>query len=77
MHKKLKSATDILKCICNNIPITHYKSLYYALFESHSSYCITVFGNICSTCENRVIDYIGVRVNKNTVIPLLNGFELW
>ena len=37
LHKKLKSATGILKRICNNIPETHFKSLYYALFESHLS----------------------------------------
>ena len=35
--------------VCNNIPETHYKSLYYALFESHLSYCTTVFGNVCET----------------------------
>ena len=46
MHKKLKSATGILKHICNKIPETHCKSLYYALFESNLCYCITVFGNV-------------------------------
>ena len=69
LHKKLKSATGILKwrlsmpvadlifClkrICNNIPQTHYKSLYYALFESHLSYCITVFGNVCKTHSEKL-----------------------
>ena len=49
LHKKLKSATGILKRICNNIPQTHYKFLYYALFKSHLSYCITVFRNVCKT----------------------------
>ena len=53
MHKKLKCATGILKRICNNIPQTHYKSLYYALFESHLSYCITVFGNECKTLSEK------------------------
>ena len=54
LHKKLKSATGILKRICNNIPQTHYKSLYYALFESHLSYCITVFGNVCKTHSEKL-----------------------
>ena len=54
LHKKLKSATGILKRICNNIPQTDYKSLYYALFESHLSYCITVFGNVCKTHSEKL-----------------------
>ena len=54
LHKKLKSATGILKRICNNIPETHYKSLYYAIFESHLSYCITEFGNVCKTHSEKL-----------------------
>ena len=30
----------------NNIPKDYYKSLNYALFESHMSYCISVFGHV-------------------------------
>ena len=45
LHKKLKSATGMLARIRHNIPQENYKSLYFALFESHVSYCITVFGN--------------------------------
>ena len=44
LHKKLNSQVGILKRICKNIPNKHYKSLYYSLFESHLSYCISVFG---------------------------------
>ena len=44
LHKKLSSQVGILKRICRNIPKKHYKSLYYSLFESHLSYCISVFG---------------------------------
>ena len=54
LHKKLKSATGILKRICNNIPETHYKSLYFAFFESHLCYCITVFGNVCKTHSEKL-----------------------
>ena len=46
LHKKLKSSTGMLKRICKNIPEENYKSIYYALFESHLSYCITVFGHV-------------------------------
>ena len=35
LHKKLKSATCMLKRMRDNIPEEHYKPLYYALFESH------------------------------------------
>ena len=34
----------MLAHIRHNIPPENYKTLYFALFESHSSYCITVFG---------------------------------
>ena len=47
LHKKLKSASGLLKRISSNIPKEYYKSLYYALFESHMSYCISVFGHVC------------------------------
>ena len=45
LHKKLKSACSLLKRMRDNIPTEHYRSIYYALFESHLTYCITVFGN--------------------------------
>ena len=44
LHKKLKSVTGTLNNIMKNIPKENYKSLYYALFESHMNYCITVYG---------------------------------
>ena len=50
LHKKLKSATGMLKRMRDNIPEEHYKPLYYALFESHMTYCITVFGTVSKTC---------------------------
>lgn len=45
LHKKLKSAAGMLAHIRHNIPPENYKTLYFALFESHLSYCITVYGN--------------------------------
>ena len=35
LHKKLKSATGMLKRMRDNIPEENYIPLYYALFESH------------------------------------------
>ena len=44
LYKKLKSATGILNRLMKCIPEDNYKSLYYALFESHMNYCLTVYG---------------------------------
>ena len=52
--KKLKSACSLLKRMRHNIPAEHFKSIYYALFESHLSYCITVFGNAHKTMTSRL-----------------------
>ena len=35
---KLKSQTGILDRIKHNIPVENYKSIYFALFESHMRY---------------------------------------
>ena len=53
--KKLKSACSILKRMRHNIPCEHFKSLYYALFESHLAYCITLFGNACKLVTDRLL----------------------
>ena len=52
--KKLKSACSLLKRMRHNIPAEHFKSIYYALFESHLTYCITVFGNANKTITDRL-----------------------
>ena len=54
LHKKLKSACGILKRMIPNIPSEHYKSLYHALFESHLSYCITVYGSANKNITDRL-----------------------
>lgn len=54
LHKKLKSATGILRRIRTNIPKECYKTLYHTLFESHLSYCITVFGNANNKLINKL-----------------------
>ena len=42
--KKLRSAVGVLSRIKHNIPKQVHKTLYYALFESHLTYGITVWG---------------------------------
>ena len=54
LHKKLKSASGLLNRISSIIPKEYYKSLYYALFESHMSYCISVFGHVCQTHSEKL-----------------------
>ena len=54
IYKKLKSATGMLYRMRDNIPREHYKPLYYALFESHVTYCITVLGTVSKTCSEKL-----------------------
>ena len=44
----------MLKRIRDSIPEEHYKPLYYALFESHMTYCITTFGTVYKTCSEKL-----------------------
>ena len=43
---KLNCQAGILNKIKNYIPKTHHKEIYYTLFESHLSYCISVWGGV-------------------------------
>ena len=52
--KRLRSASGSLKRIRHNIPKEYYKSIYYSLFESHLSYCITVFGKANRSLTDRL-----------------------
>ena len=44
--KKLNSQAGILNRIKDSIPQNLHKDLYYTLFESHLSYCISVWGGL-------------------------------
>ena len=44
LTKKLKVSFAIIKRICPYIPAENYKNIYHTLFESHLSYCISVWG---------------------------------
>ena len=47
--RRLSQKTGMLRHIRDNIPEEHYKPSYYALFESHLTYCITVFITVSKT----------------------------
>lgn len=72
LHKKLNSQVGILNRICKNIPRKHYKSLYYSLFESHLSYCISVFGR----APKCVIDKLFIT-QKKCVRVLFGDYEAY
>ena len=46
LNRKLNYAIAILSRISKDLPKHLYKDLYYTLFESHLSYCISVWGGI-------------------------------
>ena len=70
---KLKSQTGMLNRIKRNIPAENYKSLYFALFESHMRYCITVFG---CTDNNTLLEKI-FRAQKHCIRILFGDFEVY
>lgn len=70
--KKLNSATGMLKRIRHNIPPENFKSLYYSLFESHLSYCITVFGSANKTHMEKLF-----RVQKHCIRILFGDLEAY
>ena len=77
LHKKLKSATGMLKRMRDNIPEEHYKPLYYALFESHMTYCITVFGTVSKTCTEKLfkIQKHCIRISFGDIEKYLDKFR--
>ena len=46
LENKLNCQAGILNKIKNYVPTKHHKDLYYTLFESHLSYCISVWGGV-------------------------------
>ena len=62
-NRKLKSMRD-------NIPEEHYKPLYYALFESHMTYCITVFGTTSKSCSEQLF-----KIQKHCIRILFGDLE--
>ena len=65
LRKKLITCFAVIKRISTYIPITNYRNIYHTLFESHLSYCISVWGgakksliNKLFTVQKRAIRYL-------------------
>ena len=54
LSKKLRSITGVIKRIRLSVPRNSYKTIYSALFESHLSYGITVWGGANKTKINKL-----------------------
>ena len=70
LHKKLRSATGILNRISKSIPKENFKSLYYSLFESHLSYCLTIYGSANNNQTEKIF-----RVQKHCLRVLFGNRE--
>ena len=46
LQNKLKIAIGTISRIKPHIPSKHYKAIYHSLFESHMTYCISVWGGV-------------------------------
>ena len=73
LYKKLKSQTGMLNRIKCNIPVENYKSIYYALFESHMRYCITLFGGINNDTQLEKL----FRAQKHCIRILFGDFKAY
>ena len=54
LNKKLRSAAALLSRIRHWIPEEHYLKIYHALFESHLTYGITVWGGVSDSNLNKI-----------------------
>ena len=70
LHKKLKSASGIICKIRQYIPKAQYKSIYHTLFESHMTYCISVWGGVAKTHLDKLF-----RTQKHCIRLLFGDSE--
>ena len=70
LTKKLKVSFAIIKRICPYIPSQNYKSIYHTLFESHLSYCISVWGG----AKRKLIEKIFV-LQKGAVRYIFGDYD--
>ena len=54
LRKKLITCFAVIKRISAYIPIINYKNTYHTLFESHLSYCISVWGGAKKSLINKL-----------------------
>ena len=72
LAKKLRSAAAILCKIRHCIPKENYKNIYYALFESHISYGITVWGGVCKTKIEQIF-----KIQKHCIRVLFGDLDTY
>ena len=70
LHKKLKSASGIIRKIRHYIPKAQHKSIYHTLFESHMTYGISVWGGIAKTHLDKLF-----RTQKHCIRLLFGDSE--
>ena len=68
--KKLKISFAIIKRISSYIPPENHKNIYHTLFESHLSYCISVWGGT----KKKLIDRI-FTLQKSAIRYLFGDYE--
>ena len=69
LNKKLKSCCGAIRRIKDYIPKSQYINIYHSLFESHLSYCISVWGGAPSPEINKLF------VTQKRCIRMLFGIE--
>ena len=72
LKRKLNYSISTLSRIKNCIPEDLHKDLYYTLFESHLTYCITVWGNVPQYQINELL-----VVQKKCIRILFGDFEAY
>ena len=70
VQKKLKIAFATIKRISEYIPSTNHKSIYHTLFESHLSYCVSVWGG----AKKKSIDKI-FTLQKRAIRSLFGNYD--
>ena len=68
--KKLKTSFAIIKRISSYIPPENHKNIYHTLFESHLSYCISVWGGT----KKKLIDRI-FTLQKSAIRYILGDYD--
>ena len=68
--KKLKTSFAIIKRISSHIPPENHKNIYHTLFESHLSYCISVW----SGTKKKLIDKI-FTLQKSAIRYLFGDYD--
>ena len=72
LRKKLISCFAVIKRISTFIPRENYKDIYHTLFESHLSYCISVWGGANKSLMNKLF-----AVQKRCIRYLLGDYTAY